>query len=95
MNMKRTTGLLLLFLCTLSFAQPIVTTPPDKIYGRLFVDVQMNKVFADGKTFVDCVPKRRPADIVADYEANKGIAGFDLNQSLDVLAELVFRHSQI
>lgn len=80
MNMKRTAGLLLLFLCTLSFAQPVVTTPPDKIYGRLFVDVQMNKVFADGKTFVDCVPKRRPADIVADYEAGKGTAGFDLKK---------------
>ena len=77
---KRTTGLLLLFLCTLSFAQPIVTTPPDKIYGRLFVDVQMNKVFADGKTFVDCVPKRKPADIVADYETSKGVAGFDLKK---------------
>lgn len=41
--------------------------PPDKIYGQLFVDVQMNKIFPDNKTFVDCIPKRDPAAIVADY----------------------------
>src|SRR3954463_10269425 len=40
---------------------------PDKVYGRLFHDVQMSGVFSDGKTFVDCVPKRPPADIVRDY----------------------------
>src|SRR6201994_3708939 len=80
MNMKRTAGSLLLFLCTFSFAQPVVTTPPDKIYGKLFVDVQMNKVFSDGKTFVDCVPKRKPAEIVADYEAQRSAPGFDLKK---------------
>src|SRR5579872_2087511 len=53
---------------------------PDKVYGKLFVDVQMNRVFADGKTFVDCIPKRKPADIVADYETLKGVAGFDLKK---------------
>ena len=43
--------------------------PPDKIYGQLFKDVQMQRIFADGKTFVDCVPKRDPEAIVADYSA--------------------------
>lgn len=47
------------------FAQPILT--PDKIYGQLFTDVQTAKIFPDGKTFVDCVPKKDPAAIVADY----------------------------
>lgn len=41
--------------------------PPDKIYGQLFHDVQMAKIFPDGKTFVDCVPKRNPKLIVVDY----------------------------
>jgi alpha,alpha-trehalase len=71
------------FLCLvviLSFGQTLPTTPPDKIYGKLFADVQMNRVFADGKTFVDCIPKRKPADIVADYEATKGTTGFDLKK---------------
>jgi len=79
--MKRLAGLLLFItLSFLSLGQTIVTTPPDKIYGKLFVDVQMDRVFQDGKTFVDCVPKRKPADIVADYEAQKGTPGFDLHK---------------
>ncbi|PWU01848.1 MAG: alpha,alpha-trehalase [Bacteroidetes bacterium] len=45
--------------------------PPDIVFGDLFVDVQMNKVFPDGKTFVDCVPKRDPKAIVADYAKMK------------------------
>ena len=79
--MRRSIGFLLLIVSSFfSFGQPIVTTPPDKIYGKLFVDVQMDQVFPDGKTFVDCVPKRKPADIVADYEAQKGTPGFDLKK---------------
>ncbi len=55
---------ILLFASVLQAQQPL---PPDKIYGQLFTDVQMAKIFPDGKTFVDCVPKRDPKDIVADY----------------------------
>lgn len=44
---------------------------PDEIYGELFRDVQMNKVFADGKTFVDCIPKKDPKAIVSDYKKLK------------------------
>jgi alpha,alpha-trehalase len=87
--MKRSTFFLLLALCSLlSSGQPAITIPPDKIYGKLFTDVQMNKVFADGKTFVDCVPKRKPSDIVADYEAAKGTAGFELKKFVDDNFEL-------
>lgn len=74
-----------LFLCLLvswqfvcAIAQPPAT--PDKIYGDLFRDVQLSKVFPDGKTFVDCVPKRNPKNIVADYLQQKGAAKFDLKQ---------------
>jgi alpha,alpha-trehalase len=86
-NMKRTVFYLLLFLCTWSLSAqpvvstpPVVTTPPDKIYGKLFVDVQMGKVFPDGKTFVDCIPKRKPSEIVGDYETSRSVAGFDLKK---------------
>ena len=79
--MKRFAGFLLFItLSFLSLGQPLVTTPPDKIYGKLFIDVQMDRVFQDGKTFVDCIPKRKPADIVAGYEAQKGTPGFDLHK---------------
>jgi alpha,alpha-trehalase len=79
--MRRSAGFILLVVSSfLTFGQPIVNTPPDKIYGKLFVDVQMEQVFPDGKTFVDCVPKRKPADIVSDYETQKGTSGFDLKK---------------
>jgi len=45
---------------------------PDLVYGQLFHDVQMAKVFPDGKTFVDCIPKRNPKDIMYDYGLMKG-----------------------
>jgi alpha,alpha-trehalase len=50
-------------------AQKVQT--PDQIYGALFKDVQMARIFPDGKTFVDCVPRRNPKDIVKDYLAVK------------------------
>jgi alpha,alpha-trehalase len=52
-----------------SSAQRVLT--PDQIYGALFKDVQMARIFPDGKTFVDCVPRRNPRDIVKDYLAVK------------------------
>jgi alpha,alpha-trehalase len=46
--------------------------PPNKIYGQLFIDVQLEQVFTDGKTFVDCTPKRKVSDIMYDYGLAKG-----------------------
>ncbi len=45
---------------------------PDKVYGQLFKDVQLQQIFPDGKTFVDCTPKRKIADIMYDYGMMKG-----------------------
>lgn len=59
-------GLLGLLFCSSIFAQMPAT--PDKIYGKLFHDVQMAKVFPDQKTFPDCIPKKSPPAIVADYQ---------------------------
>jgi alpha,alpha-trehalase len=64
--MKKTLLLLFIFLIVMkSIAQTLQT--PDVIYGQLFTDVQMNRIFPDNKTFVDCTPKRKPKEIVADY----------------------------
>ena len=52
-------------------------TPID-VYGDLLVDVQMAQVFPDGKTFVDCTPKRDVSGILADYKKAKTASGFDL-----------------
>ena len=69
--MKKATLILTsLFFLQLLTAQTKVETP-DQIYGELFNDVQMSRIFPDGKTFVDCVPKRDPKEIVKDYLATK------------------------
>src|SRR5215204_1053346 len=69
--MKKTTLILItLFSFGVIPAQTKVQTP-DQVYGELFKDVQMSKIFPDGKTFVDCVAKKDPKDIVKDYLAIK------------------------
>ncbi len=45
---------------------------------ELFHAVQMERIFADGKTFVDCTPLHPPAVIEAKYAAAKDQPGFDL-----------------
>lgn len=44
----------------------------------LFEEVQLQKVFADGKTFVDCTPKISTGEILQLYLQQKDKAGFDL-----------------
>jgi alpha,alpha-trehalase len=62
--------LLFLFITSgYSFSQKIAT--PDEIYGEFFRDVQQSRIFPDSKTFVDCIPKRDPKEIVSDYLAIK------------------------
>jgi alpha,alpha-trehalase len=53
----------------------------------LFNDVQLQKVFPDGKTFVDCLPKDTPEVINAKYLQQKDKPGFSLKDF--VLANFV------
>ncbi|MDI7774522.1 hypothetical protein [Asticcacaulis sp. EMRT-3] len=60
---------------SLAFALPALAeapspTPAD-LYGDLFLSVQMQHVFPDGKNFVDAVARRPAAAIMADYRAQK------------------------
>ena len=54
-------------------ARPDVNFPksPDQLFGPLYADVERSAVFPDQKSFADCVPKRDPAAILADYRAQK------------------------
>lgn len=52
--------------------------PPSELYPQLFTAVQMDHVFKDGKTFVDALPKGRPAAIEAEYRQAKDRPGFTL-----------------
>lgn len=51
---------------------------PDELFGDLFRQVQMQRVFADGKTFVDMIPKASADEIMAVYTTEKRQAGFNL-----------------
>ena len=51
---------------------------PSQLYGQLFEDVQMHRVFPDGKTFVDAVPHDAPAIVMQRYQDERGTPGFDL-----------------
>jgi alpha,alpha-trehalase len=39
---------------------PVVVATPADIYGPLFRAVQLGRLFADGKSFADAVPRREP-----------------------------------
>ena len=51
---------------------------PDELFGALFRRVQMDQIFPDGKTFVDMIPRRSAAEIMADYAAGNQRETFDL-----------------
>jgi alpha,alpha-trehalase len=52
--------------------------PPSVEFGELYRDVEMAGLFADQKTFADAIPKEPPSKIMADYEKQKQLPGFDL-----------------
>jgi alpha,alpha-trehalase len=59
------------------------TLAPSDRYQELFRDVQLSRVFEDGKTFVDCMPRRAPEDILTAYRAERGGPDFDLRRFVD------------
>ena len=77
MKIRVTIGLIVaLVIATQATAQD---QPPSQLYGKLFVDVQMQRVFPDGKTFVDAVPHDAPAVVMQRYRDERGSPGFDLS----------------
>lgn len=51
---------------------------PDQIYGDLFKEVQLQRIFEDNKTFADAVPKEAPEKIVQQYQQQRQRADFSL-----------------
>ena len=51
---------------------------PDILFGELFVAVQLEEIFPDSKTFVDCTAKYPPETIVKKFHQNKSRVDFDL-----------------
>lgn len=58
--------------------QEIQLQTPDTLLGELFTEVQLNQVFEDGKTFVDCTAKFPYEDIRNNYKNQKKDPDFDL-----------------
>lgn len=59
----------------------------------LFEDVQMCRIFPDGKTFVDCLPKFSPEEINSKYIKQKNHPGFDLERFVLENFDLPVPHS--
>jgi alpha,alpha-trehalase len=53
---------------------------PDEALGDLFEKVQHEKVYGDGKTFVDLVPRRRMKQIQQEYLLEKQDPNFNLQE---------------
>ncbi len=52
--------------------------PPSIEFGELYRAVEMAGLFADQKTFADAAPRAPPAEVMADYDREKVLPGFDL-----------------
>ncbi len=94
--MNAITRILATLVIGLGVARATPPQTPDEIYGNLFTAIQEEAVFLDSKTFVDCIPRRSPVDIVADYTRLVGSDGFDLSEFVSanflVPGDDVFRH---
>lgn len=55
-----------------------IAKSPDEALGELFTDVQSQRIYGDGKTFVDLVPRRRMKQIHQEYMLAKSDPLFDL-----------------
>ena len=51
---------------------------PAELYPGLFERVQLERVYEDGKTFVDAVPRSPPEQVMREFERAQQAAGFDL-----------------
>lgn len=51
---------------------------PEQDLGELFVQVQMQRIFPDSKTFTDAIPQAPPQQILENYRQQKDEPGFNL-----------------
>jgi len=57
--------------------------PPQVLFKDLFVAVQSEHIYADGKAFADAVPDAAPKDILAQYHAEKPASPAALKQFVE------------
>jgi alpha,alpha-trehalase len=89
--MRNKLYLILLLVQLMSCSETKKKSPVDFYTSELFKDVQLNSIFPDSKTFVDCTPKRDVDEIMNDYEKVKGTADFDLKEFVNLNFDLPVR----
>jgi alpha,alpha-trehalase len=55
----------------------------DILLEDLFHEVQMQQIFPDSKTFVDCIPKGAPSEILKRYHSEKANPTFELKSFVE------------
>jgi len=65
---------------------------PEELYGELFVDVQLARIFNDGKTFADLIPIGIPQQIVKNYKNQKKQANFNLLEFVNSHFKSPYKH---
>ena len=68
---------------------------PKQIYPGLFEKVQLEKIYPDGKSFVDAIPKIKPAEIVAAYQKQKDLKEFSLKKFLNEHFSMPENHNAV
>jgi len=53
---------------------------PDEVLGDLFEQVQLSRMYGDGKTFVDLVPAKRVKRITEEYQLQRHLPDFNLQE---------------
>src|SRR5256885_4412569 len=79
---KKISSLIIAWLFFLPGISQTVPTP-DILWGKLFQEVQLKKVFPDNKTFADAVPKYEPSIILTRYDQHKSDSSFDLKKFVE------------
>ena len=51
---------------------------PVELYGELLAAVREQEIFSDEKTFLDCMPRATPVEIMERFQSAKDSAGFNL-----------------
>ncbi|WP_231459536.1 MULTISPECIES: alpha,alpha-trehalase TreF [unclassified Pedobacter] len=68
---------------------------PRQIYPGLFEKVQMQQIFPDGKSFVDAIPKIKPAEILAAFQSQKNLKSFNLKSFVNEHFSMPENHNAV
>ncbi len=63
----------------IGYFSPVAKSPEEEL-GELFEDVQRKRIYQDGKTFVDLIPKKRLQAILQEYKLQRDDPHFNLQE---------------